>query len=50
MSLQAGDVISTGTPPGVGFGQKPPVYLRPGNRMQLGVAGLGKQNQIVVAD
>jgi 2-keto-4-pentenoate hydratase/2-oxohepta-3-ene-1,7-dioic acid hydratase in catechol pathway len=50
MSLHPGDVISTGTPPGVGFGQKPPVYLRPGNRMQLGIAGLGKQNQLVVAD
>jgi 2-keto-4-pentenoate hydratase/2-oxohepta-3-ene-1,7-dioic acid hydratase in catechol pathway len=49
MSLQPGDVISTGTPPGVGFGQKPPVYLRPGNRMQLGIAGLGQQNQLVVA-
>jgi 2-keto-4-pentenoate hydratase/2-oxohepta-3-ene-1,7-dioic acid hydratase in catechol pathway len=50
MSLQPGDVISTGTPPGVGFGQKPPVYLRPGNRMQLSIAGLGQQNQVVVAD
>jgi ureidoglycolate lyase len=50
MSLQPGDVISTGTPPGVGFGQKPPVYLVPGNRIQLGVAGLGKQTQQVVAD
>jgi len=50
MSLKPGDVISTGTPPGVGFGLKPPVYLRPGNRMQLGIAGLGQQNQDVVAD
>jgi len=50
MSLRTGDVISTGTPPGVGFGLKPPVYLRPGNRMQLGIAGLGQQNQDVVAD
>jgi 2-keto-4-pentenoate hydratase/2-oxohepta-3-ene-1,7-dioic acid hydratase in catechol pathway len=50
MSLQSGDIISTGTPPGVGFGLKPPVYLRPGNRMRLGISGLGQQNQEVVAD
>jgi 2-keto-4-pentenoate hydratase/2-oxohepta-3-ene-1,7-dioic acid hydratase in catechol pathway len=50
MSLQSGDIISTGTPPGVGFGLKPPVFLRPGNRMQLGINGLGQQNQTVVAD
>jgi len=50
MSLQSGDIISTGTPPGVGFGQKPPVYLRSGNRMRLGITGLGEQNQKVVAD
>jgi 2,4-didehydro-3-deoxy-L-rhamnonate hydrolase len=50
MSLRPGDVISTGTPPGVGLGQKPPVYLRPGNRIRLGVQGLGEQNQKVVAD
>jgi ureidoglycolate lyase len=50
MSLQPGDVISTGTPPGVGMGQKPdPVYLRPGDRMELSVAGLGVQSQRVVA-
>ncbi len=49
MSLQTGDVISTGTPPGVGLGQKPPVYLRPGNVMALGVQGLGQQRQKVVA-
>jgi 2-keto-4-pentenoate hydratase/2-oxohepta-3-ene-1,7-dioic acid hydratase in catechol pathway len=48
MSLQPGDIISTGTPPGVGLGQKPPVYLRPGNRMRLGIKGLGEQNQLVV--
>jgi 2-keto-4-pentenoate hydratase/2-oxohepta-3-ene-1,7-dioic acid hydratase in catechol pathway len=48
MSLQAGDVISTGTPPGVGLGQKPPVYLRADNRMRLGVDGLGEQSQLVV--
>jgi 2-keto-4-pentenoate hydratase/2-oxohepta-3-ene-1,7-dioic acid hydratase in catechol pathway len=50
MSLRTGDIISTGTPPGVGFGLKPPVYLRPGNRMRLGIGGLGQQNQMVVAD
>lgn len=49
MSLQTGDIISTGTPPGVGLGQKPPVYLRPGQVMRLGIAGLGEQRQEVVA-
>jgi 2,4-diketo-3-deoxy-L-fuconate hydrolase len=50
MSLQPGDIISTGTPPGVGLGQKPPVYLRAGNVMRLGVQGLGEQRQKVVAE
>src|ERR1017187_2077003 len=50
MSLQTGDIISTGTPPGVGHGQKPPMYLRPGNRVQLGIRGLGQQTQHVVTD
>ena len=50
MSLQPGDIISTGTPPGVGLGQKPPVYLRAGNIIRLGVQGLGEQQQTVVAD
>jgi 2-keto-4-pentenoate hydratase/2-oxohepta-3-ene-1,7-dioic acid hydratase in catechol pathway len=50
MSLQPGDIISTGTPPGVGHGVKPPVYLRSGNRIQLAITGLGQQNQTVVAD
>jgi 2,4-diketo-3-deoxy-L-fuconate hydrolase len=48
MSLQPGDVISTGTPPGVGLGQKPPVYLRAGQVMHLGIEGLGTQTQSVV--
>jgi 2,4-didehydro-3-deoxy-L-rhamnonate hydrolase len=48
MSLQPGDVISTGTPPGVGLGQKPPVYLRAGQVMHLGIEGLGSQTQTVV--
>jgi 2-keto-4-pentenoate hydratase/2-oxohepta-3-ene-1,7-dioic acid hydratase in catechol pathway len=50
MSLQPGDIISTGTPPGVGMGQKPPVFLRPGNCISLGIGGLGEQHQQVVAD
>jgi 2-keto-4-pentenoate hydratase/2-oxohepta-3-ene-1,7-dioic acid hydratase in catechol pathway len=50
MSLQPGDIISTGTPPGVGMGQKPQVFLRPGDRIQLGIQGLGEQNQAVVAE
>ncbi|MFL6698500.1 MAG: fumarylacetoacetate hydrolase family protein [Vitreoscilla sp.] len=48
MSLQPGDVISTGTPPGVGLGQKPPLYLRAGDVMRLGIDGLGEQTQRVV--
>jgi len=49
MSLQPGDVISTGTPPGVGMGQKPqPVYLRAGQTMRLGIEGLGEQRQQTV--
>jgi 2,4-didehydro-3-deoxy-L-rhamnonate hydrolase len=48
MSLQPGDVISTGTPPGVGLGQKPPVYLRAGQTMRLGIDGLGTQTQKTV--
>ncbi len=49
MSLQSGDVISTGTPPGVGLGYDPPIWLRPGNVMRLGISGLGEQRQRVVA-
>lgn len=49
MSLQPGDIISTGTPPGVGLGQKPPVYLRAGSVMRLGIDGLGEQQQTVIA-
>lgn len=49
MSLQPGDVISTGTPPGVGMGQKPETYLKPGDKMELGIEGLGVQRQDVVA-
>jgi 2-keto-4-pentenoate hydratase/2-oxohepta-3-ene-1,7-dioic acid hydratase in catechol pathway len=50
MTLLPGDVISTGTPPGVGFGQKPQVYLRTGQRMALGIDGLGVQHQRTVND
>ena len=49
MSLQPGDVISTGTPPGVGMGQKPETYLKPGDEIELGIKGLGTQTQKVVA-
>lgn len=48
MSLLPGDVISTGTPPGVGLGLKPPVYLVAGQTMRLGIKGLGEQNQRTV--
>ncbi|WP_415393216.1 ureidoglycolate lyase [Paracoccus sp. SJTW-4] len=48
LSLQPGDVISTGTPPGVGLGQKPPVFLKGGEVMRLGIEGLGEQTQKVV--
>jgi 2-keto-4-pentenoate hydratase/2-oxohepta-3-ene-1,7-dioic acid hydratase in catechol pathway len=50
MSLHPGDIISTGTPPGVGMGQKPQVFLKPGDKIQLGVQGLGEQNQNVITD
>ena len=50
MSLMPGDVISTGTPPGVGMGQNPPQYLKAGDRMELGIEGLGVQRQNVIAD
>ena len=49
MSLRPGDVIATGTPPGVGLGQKPPVFLKAGDEVRLGVAGLGEQRQRVVS-
>jgi 2-keto-4-pentenoate hydratase/2-oxohepta-3-ene-1,7-dioic acid hydratase in catechol pathway len=49
MTLKAGDIISTGTPPGVGMGQKPPVYLKDGDMMELGIEGLGSQKQKVYA-
>jgi 2-keto-4-pentenoate hydratase/2-oxohepta-3-ene-1,7-dioic acid hydratase in catechol pathway len=50
MTLHPGDVISTGTPPGVGMGMKPPRYLRAGDVVELGIEGLGQQRQDVIAD
>ncbi|TPJ82530.1 fumarylacetoacetate hydrolase family protein [Mesorhizobium sp. B2-6-2] len=50
MSLHPGDIISTGTPPGVGLGMKPPVFLKPGDVVELGIEGLGQQKQIFKAD
>ncbi len=49
MVLEPGDVIITGTPPGVGLGMKPPLYLQPGDVVTLGIEGLGEQRQKVVA-
>jgi len=49
MSLQPGDVISTGTLPGVGLGQTPALYLKPGDKITLGIEGLGSQEQTVVS-
>jgi len=49
MTLYPGDLISTGTPPGVGLGQKPPLYLKAGDEMRLGIDGLGEQRQRVYA-
>jgi len=48
MTLEPGDIITTGTPPGVGLGMKPPVYLKAGDVMTLGIEGLGEQRQVVV--
>tara|TARA_Y100000768_G_scaffold56953_1_gene38206 strand:+ start:132 stop:980 length:849 start_codon:yes stop_codon:yes gene_type:complete len=49
MSLQPGDIISTGTPPGVGMGMKPQVFLKSGDEMSLGIEGLGEQNQKTIS-
>jgi 2-keto-4-pentenoate hydratase/2-oxohepta-3-ene-1,7-dioic acid hydratase in catechol pathway len=48
MVLEPGDLIDTGTPPGVGLGMKPPLYLAEGDVMELGVTGLGTQRQRVI--
>ena len=49
-TLHPGDVVSTGTPPGVGLGMKPPQYLKPGDVVELGIEGLGSQRQVCIAD
>ena len=49
MTLWPGDVVTTGTPPGVGQGQKPPLFLKPGDVMELAVEGLGEQRQELIA-
>jgi 2-keto-4-pentenoate hydratase/2-oxohepta-3-ene-1,7-dioic acid hydratase in catechol pathway len=49
-TLHPGDVITTGTPSGVGMGRKPPLFLRPGQTIRLGVNKLGEQQQRTVAD
>jgi ureidoglycolate lyase len=49
ITLHPGDIVTTGTPPGVGMGMKPPTYLRPGQVMRLGIAGLGEQKQNTIA-
>jgi 2,4-diketo-3-deoxy-L-fuconate hydrolase len=49
MTLLPGDIITTGTPPGVGMGKKPPIFLKPGDVMALGIDGLGEQRQEVIA-
>jgi 2-keto-4-pentenoate hydratase/2-oxohepta-3-ene-1,7-dioic acid hydratase (catechol pathway) len=49
MTLLPGDVVVTGTPPGVGLGMKPPRFLMPGDTLRLGIDGLGVQEQVVVA-
>ena len=50
MSLQAGDIITTGTPPGVGMGMKPQVFLRAGDKIRLSIDNLGEQNSKVVSE
>jgi len=47
--LEPGDLINTGTPPGVGMGLRPPVWLKAGDVMELGIEGLGSQRQYVLA-
>jgi 2,4-diketo-3-deoxy-L-fuconate hydrolase len=49
MTLEPGDIIATGTPPGVGVGRTPPRFLKSGDTLRLGIAGLGEQQQQVLA-
>jgi 2-keto-4-pentenoate hydratase/2-oxohepta-3-ene-1,7-dioic acid hydratase in catechol pathway len=48
MSLHPGDLITTGTPPGVGYARKPPIFLKPGDTIRAGIASLGEQRQRIV--
>ena len=50
LTLLPGDIITTGTPPGVGMGMKPQRFLKPGDTMKIGIEGLGEQFQTVVRD
>jgi len=50
MTLHPGDIIATGTPPGVGMGKSPQRYLKPGDIVEASVEGLGRQKQVVEAD
>ena len=50
VTLEPGDVIATGTPPGVGFARKPPIFLKPGDIVEIEVEGLGVLSNPVVAD
>jgi 2-keto-4-pentenoate hydratase/2-oxohepta-3-ene-1,7-dioic acid hydratase in catechol pathway len=50
MSLQAGDIITTGTPPGVGMGMKPQLFLKAGDKIRLSIDNLGEQNSKVVPE
>ena len=50
MSLQPGDIVTTGTPAGVGMGMKPPVFLNPGDKIKLSIDNLGEQNSKVITE
>ena len=50
MSLQPGDIVTTGTPPGVGMGMNPKLFLKPGNKLKVNIEYLGEQNSTVVAE
>ena len=50
MSLQPGDIVTTGTPPGVGMGMKPPVFLKPGDKIKLSIDNLGEQNSKIITE
>ena len=50
MSFQPGDIVTTGTPAGVGMGMKPPVFLKPGDKIKLSIDNLGEQNSKVITE